>query len=293
MINQCVIGLEGTTLTAKEMEWLQHKTPKGVILFARNVQSPEQVKALLKDVRHHAGDDVWIAIDEEGGRVHRMPWTPFNQRPQAAEFGERYKQNPQQTLDEVYNDAHQAGQALKALGFTHNCAPVLDIFFAEGDPIIGNRAYDPFPDAIAALGAACMRGLHDAGVAAIGKHFPGHGRANADSHLSMPEVDANLKTILAEADAFSQLFAQGLEHIMTAHVTYTTINLEIATFSPFWLGNILREKMHFKGEIWSDDLCMKGCGMAVPEAVSAAIHAGCSVLLVCEPEGVQALMEAF
>ncbi len=292
MYQHTVIGLEGLTLNPQEIEWLQHKTPKGVILFARNVQSPEQVTALLADVRHYAGAHIWAAIDEEGGRVHRMPWAPFNNRIQAADFGALYAQNPEAAVQGVFADAHKAGQALKTLGFTHNCAPVLDIFYAQGDPIIGNRAYATSPDTIASLAAACMFGLHDAGIQAIGKHFPGHGRADADSHLAMPEVDADLDTILSEADAFPQLFAQGLQHIMTAHVAYPNITAHVATFSPFWLQDILQKQMKFEGEIWSDDLCMKGCGMAVPAAAKAALAAGCTTLLVCEVEGVQALMHA-
>lgn len=292
MYKQCVIGLEGTGLTTQEIEWLKHQTPKGVILFARNVQSPEQVKSLLSDVSHYAGKEIWVAIDEEGGRVHRMPWAPFHKRKQAADFGLLYKKDPDLAIKEVYSDAYRAGKALKELGFTHNCAPVLDVLHEQGDPIIGNRAYDKSPETITVLGTACLFGLQDSGIKAIGKHFPGHGRANADSHIAMPEVGADFETILAEASPFSDLFTKGLEHVMSAHVTYTAVNPDIATFSSFWLKNILRETLKFAGEIWSDDLCMKGCGLPVPEAVKTASQAGCTVLLVCEPDGVKALMEA-
>lgn len=292
MYQHAVIGLEGWTLTPQEMKWLKHKTPKGVILFARNVQSPEQVKALLADVRHIAGANIWAAIDEEGGRVHRMPWAPFNNRIQAADFGALYAQNPDAAVQGVFTDAHKVGLALKTLGFSHDCAPVLDTFYAQGDPIIGNRAYASSPDIIATLATAFMFGLHDAGIQAIGKHFPGHGRADADSHLAMPEVAADLATILAEADAFPQLFAKGLQHVMTAHVAYPNIEKNVATFSRFWLQDILKGRMKFEGETWSDDLCMKGCGMAVPEAAKAALDAGCTTLLVCEVDGVKTFMDA-
>ena len=292
MIQHAVIGLESLSLSEQEKTWLKDFTPKGVILFARNVQSPEQTKALLADVRKHAGKDIWIAIDEEGGRVHRMPWSPFDNRTQAADFGALYKTDPDEAIKQVFNDSYQAGKALKDLGFTHNCAPVLDIFYAQGDPIIGNRAYAKDADTIATLATACMFGLHDAGIEAIGKHFPGHGRANADSHIAMPEVDADLDTVLKEADAFPQLFAKGLKHIMTAHVAYPNIDDDVATFSKFWLHDILQDKMGFEGDIWSDDLCMKGCGMPIPEAANKAMDAGCTVLLVCEPEGVREFMQA-
>ncbi len=287
-----VIGLEGLTLSNQEKQWLQDYTPKGVILFARNVQSPEQTQALLEDVRKFAGKDIWAAIDEEGGRVHRMPWAPFHKRTQANEYGKLYKTDPDEAIKQVFKDSYETGKALKELGFTHNCAPVLDIFYPQGDPIIGNRAYASDADTIAILGAACMFGLHDSGIEAIGKHFPGHGRADADSHLAMPEVHAGLDTILQEADAFPQLFAKGLKHIMTAHVAYPDIDKDVATFSKFWMQDILQDKMGFEGDIWSDDLCMKGCGMPIPEAAEKALEAGCTVLLVCEVDGVQEFMQA-
>jgi len=293
MIQHAVIGLEGFELTDQEKGWLTHHTPKGVILFSRNVKTPEQTKALLADIRTYAGKDVWAAIDEEGGRVHRMPWAPFNRRTQADEYGKLYQTDPDEAIKRVFQDSYKAGKALKELGFTHNCAPVLDIFYPQGDPIIGNRAYAADVDTIATLATACMFGLHDAGIDAIGKHFPGHGRADADSHLAMPEVHADLDTILKEADAFPQLFAKGLNHVMTAHVAYPDIAPEVATFSKFWIQNILRDQMNFAGEVWSDDLCMKGCGMPIPEAAEKAIEAGCTVVLVCEVEGVQELMQAF
>lgn len=292
MYQHTVIGLQGYTLTKQEIAWLRYKTPKGVILFARNVQSPEQVQALLADVRKYAGKHIWAAIDEEGGRVHRMPWAPFHNRIQTADFGALYADEPEAAIQGVFTDAYKAGQALKKLGFTHNCAPVLDIFYPHGHPIIGNRAYATDPEIIATLGKACMFGLSDAGIHAIGKHFPGHGRADADSHVAMPVVHADLATILAEAQAFTHLFTFGLAHIMTAHVSYPDINPEVATFSKFWLQNILKDKLGFEGDVWSDDLCMKGTGMGVPEAAAEAYDAGCTVLLVCEVAGVKALMEA-
>jgi beta-N-acetylhexosaminidase len=286
-----VIGLAGLTLSEQEKSWLQDSAPKGVILFARNVQSPEQTQALLAEVRQYGGENLWAAIDEEGGRVHRMPWQPFHNRQQADVYGNLFVTDPDEAIKQVFQDSYVAGQALKDLGFTHNCAPVLDIFYPQGDAVIGNRAYAQDADTIATLATACMFGLHDAGIDAIGKHFPGHGRADADSHLAMPKVQADFNTILQEADAFPQLFAKGLKHIMTAHVAYPEIDANVATFSTYWLQDILRGNMGFKGEVWSDDLCMKGSGMPVTQAAEKAFKAGCTVLLICEPDGVKAFME--
>jgi beta-N-acetylhexosaminidase len=143
------------------------------------------------------------------------------------------------------------------------------------------------------LGTACMQGLQAAGIAAVGKHFPGHGRADADSHLAVPHVRADLPTLLAEAEPFGQLIGEGLAHIMTAHVIYEAVDTEVATLSPFWLREVLRQRFGFSGRIWSDDLCMKGVGDNVPAAAGAALAAGCDVLLVCHPDGVQAVYRRF
>jgi len=291
MNKQLIIGLEGTVLTAQERIWLKEKPPLGVILFARNTESAEQVKALLDDVRACAGQDTWAAIDEEGGRVNRMPWAPFNDRRHAADYGVMYARNSGTAIQAVYQDSLCAGDALKELGFSHNCAPVLDLFHPDGHGIIGKRSFGDNVEQVTALATACMRGLHDAGIEAVGKHFPGHGRANADSHVAVPEVVAPLATILDEAEPFSRLIAEGLKHVMTAHVIYTNTVKDVATVSPFWVRHVLRERINFFGRIWSDDLCMKGVGDNVPEAAKAALKAGCDTLLVCQPEGVVAVYE--
>ncbi|HKJ82711.1 MAG TPA: beta-N-acetylhexosaminidase [Mariprofundaceae bacterium] len=284
MHKKMVIGLHGTTLTPGERHWLTKHRPLGVILFARNIDTPKQVETLLQEVRQCAGDETWAAIDEEGGRVHRIPWAPFSDRTPAAAYGEIYVQNPDAARQAVHDDALQAGRALRDLGFTHNCAPVLDLFHPQGNAIIGNRAYGADVDIVTKLGEACMRGLQDAGIQAIGKHFPGHGRADADSHLAVPEVDAPLELLLQEAAPFRALARSGLQHIMTAHVIYPSADERIATLSPYWIRTILRHEMGFEGTVWSDDLCMKGAGNNPGQAAIDAQAAGCDVLLVCDPE---------
>jgi len=291
MHKHLIIGLEGIALTEQERIWLKEKPPLGVILFARNSESPEQVKALLEEVRACTRQATWAAIDEEGGRVNRMPWSPFNGRRHAAEYGVMYQRNAGTAIQAVYQDSFVAGEALSDLGFSHNCAPVLDLFHVDGHGIIGKRSFGDNVEQVVALATACMRGLHDAGIEAVGKHFPGHGRANADSHVAVPQVNAPLATILDEAEPFSCLIAEGLKHVMTAHVVYKDAVQDVATVSPFWVRHVLRERMGFFGRIWSDDLCMKGVGEDVPSAAAAALKAGCDVLLVCQPEGVRAVYE--
>jgi beta-N-acetylhexosaminidase len=287
MFEKLIIGLKGVRLAPEERKWIQKNPPKGIILFARNIESPEQVRDLIAAAREAAGVDLWAAIDEEGGRVNRLPWFPFNGRVQAADYGTLYLSDPEGATQQVYDDSYEVGCELKKLGFTHNCAPVLDLFCPDGHAIIGNRAYGDNTTVVTELGAACMRGLHDAGIEAIGKHFPGHGRADADSHVAVPEVVALLETILDEAESFERLFDQGLRHVMTAHVIYSMVENRVATLTPFWLKDILREKFHFKGDVWSDDLCMKGVGDDIRSAANDALKAGCDWLLVCEPEGVE------
>lgn len=289
MFERLVIGLKDTRLTPKERRWLAANPPKGVILFARNIESPEQVRSLLDDARDVCGKEFWAAIDEEGGRVNRLPWPPFAGRVQAADYGLLYQSDPIGATQQVYDDSFEVGQALKALGFTHNCAPVLDLFNAEGHAIIGNRAYGDNVAIVDELASSCMRGLHNAGIDAIGKHFPGHGRANADSHVAVPVVDAPLDTVLDEAESFDRLFDKGLRHVMTAHVIYPEADERVATLSDYWLKDVLRERFGFSGDVWSDDLCMKGVGDDIHSAAEDALKAGCDWLLVCEPEGVESL----
>ncbi|PJA32466.1 MAG: beta-N-acetylhexosaminidase, partial [Zetaproteobacteria bacterium CG_4_9_14_3_um_filter_53_7] len=247
MHEHLIIGLKGLSLTDQERSWLKRKPPLGVILFARNVGSPEQIKTLLTEVRACTGQETWAAIDEEGGRVNRMPWPPFNNRRHPAEYGVMYARNAGTAIQAVYQDSLSAGEALRELGFTHNCAPVLDLFHVDGHGIIGQRAYGGEVAQVVALATACMRGLHDAGIEAVGKHFPGHGRANADSHVAVPQVDASLNTLFDESEPFAALIADGLKNIMTAHVIYAAVRPEVATLSPFWVHHVLRERMHFFG----------------------------------------------
>jgi len=287
-----VIGLSGTALTDGERRWLHDAPPLGIILFARNIETPAQVSALLSEVRHCTGQPTWAAIDEEGGRVNRMPWPPFSDRRPAAEFGCLYRDNPEAARQAVCDDAHTVGCALKELGFTHDCAPVLDVFHATADAIIGERAYASDINVVSDLGAACIQGLHAAGIEAVGKHFPGHGRADSDSHLAVPHVKASLGALLEETATFKFCIEQGLRHIMTAHVAYEKADTNVATLSEFWLKDVLRQRFDFQGGIWSDDLCMKGVGSDVGSAVTQALNAGCNVLLICEPCSVQDIFYA-
>lgn len=286
MHQKSVIGLHGTTLTAEEQRRLASHPPQGVILFARNIESPEQIRNLLDQVRQCTGQNSWAAIDEEGGRVNRLPWPPFNNRSHAADLGAMFRQDELKGLNSIAEEAAEAAAALAELGFTHNCAPDLDVFHPAGHDIIGKRAFSDNPEIVIACANACLDAMQAAGIEGIGKHFPGHGRANADSHLALPEVDADMLTLMCEAAPFSQARIPGLKHIMTAHVRYPAVDSEIATFSKTWLQHVLRDELAFNGLIWSDDLCMKAVGDNVVQAAEKAEQAGCDILLICQPDGV-------
>jgi len=287
-----LIGLEGLSLSAWEKQMLRESPPRGVILFARNTASPEQVRALLDDVRQTTGKSIWAAIDEEGGRVNRMPWAPFHPRRPACDYGRMMVDDAFAAFQAVYDDNLLIGKALMELGFTHNCAPVLDLFHPEGHGIIGERAYSNDLATVAHLATACWQGLRDAGISSVGKHFPGHGRANTDSHVAVPQVDVPLDILFREAQSFARLVGAGLEHVMTAHVVYSQADENVATLSPFWLAEVLRKRFGFSGCIWSDDLSMKGAGSDVLMAAKAALDAGCDVLSICEPADVRRIYEA-
>jgi len=291
-IGHFIIGLRGKMLANEERQWLKEAPPLGVILFTRNIENPEQVKSLLDDVRVCTGEATWAAIDEEGGRVNRIPWPPFSERRSAAEYGQRMQHDPELAKQAVYADSLSAGRALKSLGFTHNCAPVLDVFHPDGHGIIGERSYAGDVNTVGELGKLCMQGLSDAGIEAVGKHFPGHGRANADSHIAVPEVNASLDTLLAEAQTFNQLITAGIKHIMTAHVVYQQAGPQVATLSPFWIKDVLKRQFGFTGHVWSDDLCMQGVGDNLMEAAGKAYDAGCDILLACNPRGMEDIYNA-
>ncbi|MDQ6951177.1 MAG: beta-N-acetylhexosaminidase [Mariprofundales bacterium] len=282
--SKLILGLAGTTLSTDEQRWLATSPPAGVILFARNIESPDQVRTLLTAAKDAAGDHLWAAIDEEGGRVNRIPWPPFCERPAAASYGQRYRNDANQAVTTAYADAKRCGEGLATLGFSHNCAPILDLYHPQADKIIGARAYSDDPAIVSALGRAVMEGLQAGGIEAVGKHFPGHGRANCDSHLSTPTVALDHATLLAEARPFADLISNGLHHVMTAHVHYPQQDRTIASCSHYWLQQILRQEFSFTGMIWSDDLSMGGAGDDLAMAISAANRAGCDRLLVCQPK---------
>jgi beta-N-acetylhexosaminidase len=279
-IGQLLIGsLPATTIPPELRSLAREFQLGGVILFSRNIEAPEQVAELAYDVQSLATDSpLWVSVDQEGGRVARLK-APFTEWPPMAVLG----RSGDATL--AMRFAAALASELKAVGITLDYAPVLDIHTNPKNPIIGDRALAETAEAVAQLGAAIVRGLQDNGVAACGKHFPGHGDTSVDSHLDLPLVEHPPDRIRrVECVPFHAAIAAEVAFIMTAHLLVPSLDEEHpATLSRRIVNDILREELGYQGVIVSDDLEMKAIAKtwSVPDAAVQAIAAGCDALLVC------------
>jgi beta-N-acetylhexosaminidase len=292
-IGQLLIGsLPGTTITPELRSIAREFSLGGVILFGRNIEAPEQVAELSHDVQGLAAElPLWVSVDQEGGRVARLR-APFTEWPPMAVLG----RSGDAGLARRFGAALAA--ELRAVGVTLDYAPVLDIHTNPRNPVIGDRALAEDAAGVARLGVAIIEGLQGAGVAACGKHFPGHGDTSVDSHLELPLVEHPPDRIRrVECVPFIEAIRAGVAFIMTAHVLVPSFDEERpATLSPRLVEALLRRELGYEGVILSDDLEMKAIAAtyAVPEAAVAAIAAGCDGLLVCsgDVEAQAATLEA-
>ncbi len=269
-----MLDIEGVSLTALDQEKLAHPNTGGVILFTRNYEEPAQLAALTQSIRQARRGPLLIAVDHEGGRVQRFH-AGFTRLPPAAAY------------TEFPGLAESAGwlmaAELLACGLDFSFAPVLDIDYGVSE-IIGDRAFAAGPEQTAALALAFMRGMRAAGMASVGKHFPGHGGVGPDSHLTLPVDERSLNDIRAgDLIPFRRLIDAGLDAIMPAHVLYPQIDPLPAGFSSMWLQQILRRELEFQGAILSDDLNMAGadCAGDYPQRAELALQAGCDMILIC------------
>jgi len=284
-----MVGFEGLEPTADLKHLLRHYAVAGVVLFARNVAGPEQLAELVRELQGLARDaghetPLLIAIDQEGGRVQRLrgPWTVWP---------------PMRALGRLASEAHAArvGEALaaelSACGIRWDFAPVVDVDTNPRNPVIGDRSFGGDPDLVGRLGAALIRGLQDAGVAACAKHFPGHGDTDLDSHLDLPAVEhsrARLDDV--ELRPFRKAVEAGVASVMTAHVLVRELDDRLpATLSPRIVGGILRDEMKYDGVVVSDDLEMKALAKhwTAGTAAMLAAQAGCDVIPVCSSPDAQ------
>ncbi|WP_293764800.1 beta-N-acetylhexosaminidase [uncultured Aquitalea sp.] len=281
-----MVDVAGFSLTDEEKSRLSHPLVGGVILFRRNFENIEQLKALTAEIRALRSPHLLIAVDHEGGRVQRF-LEGFTRLPPMSVLGALWDQAP----DRACEEARQVGQVLaaelRACGVDLSFTPVLDLDWGRC-AVIGNRAFHRQPEVVSALAEALQQGLAEGGMATCGKHFPGHGHVAGDSHFVMPEDSRSLAQL--EADdllPFARLVARGLASVMPAHVVYPAVDSRPAGFSPIWLQDILRGKLGFDGVIFSDDLGMEGAAGAggFVQRAEAALAAGCDMVLVCnKPE---------
>lgn len=273
-IGPVMIDIEGQSLSALDREKIAHPNTGALILFSRNFDNPEQITSLIKQIRAARNGTILIAVDQEGGRVQRFQ-NGFTRLPAAS----LYSTEP--GLAETAGWLMAA--ELLAVGVDFSFAPVLDVDCGISQ-IIGNRSFSEQPNLAAQLASEFRNGMKLAGMAATGKHFPGHGSVALDSHLTLPEDSRDLNTIRQhDLIPFQQLINQGLEAIMPAHVVYPLVDKLPAGFSSFWIQTILRQELGFDGAIFSDDLSMEGAASVgnFSERAGLALQAGCDMLLVC------------
>ncbi len=277
-----MVDLEGLQMTTEEREMLNHPAVGGVILFTRNYESMDQLTQLCSQIHEVRNPHLLIAVDHEGGRVQRFR-AGFSELPPASWYGEQYRQHEEQGLKLTELGGWLMASELRACGVDFSFAPVLDLGLGVSE-VIGDRAFSKQPDEVARLAQSWMQGCHEAGMAVVGKHFPGHGGVAADSHHALPIDQRRFEDLkMEDLRPFERMIDAGMEAIMPAHVIYQRIDKNLAGFSGFWLKNVLRQQLGFQGVIFSDDLDMAAAEEAgnYGERAIAAIDAGCDMVLVC------------
>jgi beta-N-acetylhexosaminidase len=280
MTAACIFGCAGQTLGAEEAAFFRDARPWGFILFKRNIETPDQVRRLVDDLRATVERaDAPVLIDQEGGRVQRLGPPRWPRYPSGRAYAARAANDPLTGRSVARLGARLIAQDLRKLGITVDCAPVLDVPVKGADAIIGDRAYGDTLENIAALGRAFAEGLIAGGVLPVIKHIPGHGRATADSHLALPVVNEPLEVLESDFAPFRIL--SDMPMAMTAHVVYSAIDPKHpATTSPAAI-RLIREDLGFGGLIMSDDLSMKALKGDFKSRTKRSLKAGCDVVLHC------------
>lgn len=282
-----MIDIAGTTLTDLDRERLCHPLVGGIILFTRNYTDPAQLSALTAEIHALRQPPLLITVDHEGGRVQRFR-NGFTRLPAPGLLGQLWEQDQAAALAAAQDVGYVLAAELRAHGVDFSFTPVLDLNYGRST-VIGDRALHSNPQVVAALADAVIAGLREAGMASCGKHFPGHGYVEADSHIAIPVDERPLEAIAVDMEAFRNVRPAA---VMPAHVIYPQVDDRPAGFSPVWVG-MLRELLGLDGVIFSDDLSMEGASVAgdIVARVEAAWQAGCDVLLVCNaPDSVDAVL---
>jgi len=287
-----MVGLSGLTVLPEERDMLADPLVGGVILFSRNYESPEQVAQLTAEIKALRSPGLLVGVDQEGGRVQRFR-KGFTLLPAVAALGRKYDEDPDQARHLAEVTGWLMAVELRSVGVDFSFAPVLDIG-RKNSRVIGDRAFHLDPEVVADLARHYVRGMKQAGMAATGKHFPGHGGVTEDSHVELPVDSRSIEDLqVADLLPFERMIHYGIEAVMVAHVIYQAVDDNAAGFSPFWLRRVLRTDLGFQGAIFSDDLEMVAAGVAGDFAQRAqrAIAAGCDMVLVCkEPAAIDAVL---
>jgi beta-N-acetylhexosaminidase len=276
-----ITGLAGTALTPDERLFLRESDPWGLIVFKRNIASPDQVRGLTASFRETVGRDAPVLVDQEGGRVQRLGPPHWRVYPAGADYGRIYDENAATGMKAAYLGARLIAADLVAVGIDVDCLPIADVPVAGADAVIGDRAYGNTAEKVARIARSVADGLLAEGVLPVLKHLPGHGRATADSHGVLPIVETDHATLTTpDVAAFRPLGDLPLG--MTAHVVYTAIDpLAPATTSATLVRDVIRDWIGFGGLLMSDDISMGALSGPIAERSRAAIAAGCDVVLHC------------
>lgn len=277
-----IYGCAGTTLSAAERTFFAETNPLGFILFARNCDTPDQVKALVDELRQSVDrSDAPVLIDQEGGRVQRLGPPHWVARPAQGEFARMAKDHEGRAKSACEANARLIAHDLMALGIDVDCLPLLDVPVEGADDIIGDRSFGPDPALVEVLGGAVISGLKKGGVTPIIKHIPGHGRAEVDSHKALPVVTAKIEELRwTDFAPFAAL--SDAPWAMTAHVVYNAIDPDApATLSSKVIQNVIREELGFQGFLVSDDVSMHALTGDMAERARKSIQAGCDAVLHC------------
>lgn len=294
LIGPLMADIDGPALTAEDRDLLMHPLIGGVLLFARNFVDVGQLHALCADLAALKFPRLLVAVDHEGGRIQRFR-QGFSRIPAMGTLGELYAESAERAMKNAYEYGTTIGSELSAVGIDLCLAPVLDRDSGKSE-IIGNRAFSGSPEQIIALARSFRLGLNHVGMAATGKHFPGHGAVSSDSHKELP-VDRRLFDEIEKHDirVFRALIEDSIESLMTAHIRFTSIDAQPVTFSREWLEGILRHQLRYNGAVLSDDLSMEAArsvGSMVDRA-QIALQAGCDMVLICnDREGLVSTLDA-
>ncbi|PHR91117.1 MAG: beta-N-acetylhexosaminidase [Robiginitomaculum sp.] len=280
-INAAIFGCSGPELTRGEAVFFRDCNPWAFILFARNIETPNQVRKLCIDLRESVGRDALIFVDQEGGRVQRFKPPHWREAPWAGKFGDLYELNQRAGLRAAWLNFRLIAHELKDMGVSANCAPVLDLPVWGADPIISDRAFSCNPEIMIKLAHACMAGLTAGGVVPVIKHLPGHGRAKVDSHKALPIIEESLETLI-NSDFIPFKAFMDAPMAMTAHVVLSAVDPhKPVTISRHAMQSVIRGELGYQGLVMSDDLDMKALKGGLTKLTEETLKAGCDIVLQC------------